>query len=233
MIVIIYTGAHNAILENPRTSICRAHARVSALQFPRTDSTNCLGGVGASGLDVTSLLALVADLLATSVLLGAVTAEVTVLTAVVALGSVGTVARHVAITTAAVALLLLAAVAAAATLVVGRLVAATTIAAAAAIHAVPGNVAQLAALVALNARATATASGATGGTSLGAVTRDVAGLVAAVAGLVVLGALGAITAHMALISAVVALGRSPVGALTGLVSSGTTGVASTSGEIHF
>lgn len=38
-----------------------------------------------------SLLALVADLLTASVLLGAVAAEVAVLTAVVALGAVGTV----------------------------------------------------------------------------------------------------------------------------------------------
>jgi len=40
---------------------------------------------------VTSLLALVADLLATSVLLGAVPAEMAILTAVVALGAIGTV----------------------------------------------------------------------------------------------------------------------------------------------
>lgn len=48
-------------------------------------------GVGARRLDVAGLLALVADLLATGVLLGAVPAEVAVLAAVVALGAVGAV----------------------------------------------------------------------------------------------------------------------------------------------
>lgn len=49
-----------------------------------------LGG-GALGLDVAGLLALVADLLAGGGTLGAVTGEVTVLAAVVALGAVDTV----------------------------------------------------------------------------------------------------------------------------------------------
>jgi hypothetical protein len=47
---------------------------------------------GALGLDVAGLLALVADLLATAGVLGAVTGEVTGLAAVVALGAVDTVA---------------------------------------------------------------------------------------------------------------------------------------------
>lgn len=47
---------------------------------------------GALGLDVARLLALVADLLAASRLLGAVTREVAVLAAVVALGAVDTLA---------------------------------------------------------------------------------------------------------------------------------------------
>lgn len=48
--------------------------------------------VGASGLDVTGLLALVADLLATSGLLGAVAGVVTGLATVVALHAVDTLA---------------------------------------------------------------------------------------------------------------------------------------------
>ena len=48
--------------------------------------------VGALGLNVARLLALVADLLAASRLLGAVTREVAVLAAVVALGAVDTLA---------------------------------------------------------------------------------------------------------------------------------------------
>ena len=48
--------------------------------------------VGASSLDVTSLLALVADLLAAGRLLGAVTGVVTRLAAVVALHAVNTFA---------------------------------------------------------------------------------------------------------------------------------------------
>lgn len=48
-------------------------------------------GAGALGLDVTGLLALVADFLAGARVLGAVAGEVTSLAAVVALGSVHTV----------------------------------------------------------------------------------------------------------------------------------------------
>lgn len=48
--------------------------------------------VGALGLNVARLLALVADLLAASRLLGAVSREVTVLAAVVTLGAVDTLA---------------------------------------------------------------------------------------------------------------------------------------------
>lgn len=54
------------------------------------DTFLCLG-VGARRLDVAGLLAFVADFLAAGVLLGAVTAEVAVLAAVVALGAVGAI----------------------------------------------------------------------------------------------------------------------------------------------
>lgn len=120
--------------------------------------------VGASGLDVSRLLALVADLLATGRLLRAVTREVTVLATVVAFAAVNALAcnrelgwnnihgggerltRHVAVATAGVAGL---ATASGTTAVaVATLVAATVAAAASteAIGAVAGNVADLAAL---------------------------------------------------------------------------------------
>ena len=90
-VVIIYTGAHDASShEDPRASICPAP--VGAIRSDRKirETYLCLS-VGAGRLDVAGLLALVANLLTTSVLLGAVTAEVAVLAAVVALGAVGTV----------------------------------------------------------------------------------------------------------------------------------------------
>lgn len=180
------------------------------------------------------LLALVANLLAASVLLGAIPAEVAVLATVVAFGAVGTIARHVAVATTAVALLLLAAIATTTALVV-RLVATAAAAAVGAVtaglHAVAGDVTDLSTLVALNLSAAGRATSRS--TSLGAVTRDVAGLVASVAGLRVLRTVRAVTAHVALISTVVALGWAPVWAVAGLMVSGTAGVACASAEIHF
>lgn len=167
---------------------------------------------GALRLDVSRLLALVADLLTTSGLLGAVTRVVARLAAVVALHAVDTLARHVAETTARVAglagtTLLLETTTVVVT--VGRLV------------AVAGNVADLTTLVALGGLAATAAHGA--------VTGDVAGLAALVAGLVVLHGLSAVTAHVALAATVVALGRTLSGAVASLVSGRTARVASATG----
>jgi hypothetical protein len=166
---------------------------------------------GALRLDVSRLLALVADLLTASGLLGAVTGVVAGLAAVVALHAVDTLARHVAETTARVAGLAGTALLETTTVVVtvGRLVAVT------------GNVADLTTLVALGGLAATAAHGA--------VTGDVAGLAALVAGLVVLHGLSAVTAHVALATTVVALSRTLGGAVASLVSGGTARVASTTG----
>jgi hypothetical protein len=160
---------------------------------------------------VSGLLALVADLLTTSGLLGAVTGVVARLATVVALHAVDTLARHVAETTARVAGLAGTALLETTTVVVtvGRLVAVT------------GNVADLTTLVALGGLAATAAHGA--------VTGDVAGLAALVAGLVVLHGLSAVTAHVALATTVVALSRTLGGAVASLVSGGTARVASTTG----
>jgi hypothetical protein len=80
--------------------------------------------------------------------------------------------------------------------------------------AVTGNVADLAALVAL--LATTHTGTATGSTALGAVARDVTSLTTAVAGLLLLG-VGALAREMALATAVVAGGVALGGAVAGLV----------------
>lgn len=168
--------------------------------------------VGALGLNVSSLLALVADLLATSRLLGAVTGVVTRLAAVVALHAVDTLARHVAVTTARVAGL------------AGTAETTAVATAEASLGAVAGNVAHLSALVALSGLAVATAGRA--------LARKVTGLAALVAssGAVVLGRLRAVTAHVTLAAAVVALSRTLAGAVTGLVTSVSARVAGTTGR---
>jgi len=181
--------------------------------------------VGAGSLDVASLLALVADLLTTSRLLGAVTRVVTRLATVVALHAVNTLARHVAVAAARVAGL-----AGTTETALGTAVATAE----AALGAVAGDMAHLTALVALSRAAT----GATGGTAHGAVAGDVAGLAALVAGLVVLHGLRAVAGHVALVAAVVALGGTLGRAVTGLVArvaarvAGTT-TGSRSRVIHF
>lgn len=174
--------------------------------------------VRALSLNVAALLALVADLLATSGLLRTVPRIVARLATVVALHAVDALARHVAITTAGVAGLASTATVAA--------VAAVGVATESGLGAAAGNVALLAALVALSAGLASSSSA-----SLGAVTRDVAGLAALVAGLVVLHGLSAVTAEMTLAAAVVALGRSLGGAVTGLVASVAARVTRSTGCI--
>lgn len=172
--------------------------------------------VGALSLNVASLLALVADLLTTSGLLGAVTRVVARLAAVVALHAVNTFARHVAVATAGVAGL-------ASTTAEAALTAAAIGVAEAGLGAVAGDVADFAALVALGRASHAT----TGGATHGAVARNVAGLTALVAGLILLHGLATVTAHVALVAAVVALGRTLGGAIAGLVTRVAARVAGT------
>jgi len=105
---------------------------------------------GALGLDVAGLLALVADLLATARVLGAVTGEVTGLAAVVALGAVDTVAGHVTNAAARVAGLVLLETTTT-TIAAGLVTTSTSAVAVTALGAVAGNVADFAALVALGA----------------------------------------------------------------------------------
>lgn len=174
------------------------------------------------------LMALVASLLTRVGFLGAVAGEVAVLATVVALGAVDTVTRHVANTTARVAgFLAPAAITAAITTTTTTTIAAitTTAAIVAAFGAVAGDVADLTALVAFLAAGAAAIITATT-TGLGAVTRDVARLSASVAGLRVLMTFRAVTAHMAFVTAVVTFSRATGRAVTGLMSSLATVVAS-------
>lgn len=206
---------------NKENEIVRGYQGVATSTFSHRESGRtrvAILVVRALSLDVTRLLALVADLLATSRLLGAVAGVVTGLATVVALHAVDTLTRHVAVTTARVAGL--SGTAAEAT-------AATVGVAEGGLSAVAGNVAELTTLVAL--------SGLSAATAHGAVTGDVAGLAALVAGLVVLHGLGAVTAHVALATAVVALSRSLSRAVTGLVAGRTARVAGTTRllVIHF
>lgn len=174
--------------------------------------------VRAGSLDVTGLLALVADAL-TPGLGRAVTREMANLAAVVALLAVSAVTSHVAESTARVA----------------SLRAATTEAAAAAaavatvvLAAVARNVSDLTALVAFLAATLATLGAAVAVTTgLGAITRDVARLAAAVAGLL-LGGQGALAANVALATAVVASRGTLLGAVTSLVRDFATVEAATS-----
>jgi len=130
--------------------------------------------VGASGLDVAGLLALVADTVVAD-LSRAVAGKMTDLTAVVALLALGAVARHMAETAAGVAGLTAgSAVALALALVTTLLLEATLLTT---LRAVAGNVADLATLVAfLTAAHTGTT---TGSTTLGALARNMTGLAAA------------------------------------------------------
>lgn len=127
--------------------------------------------LGALGLDVSGLSALVAGALGRG-LRWAVTAQVAGLAAVVALLSLGAVARHVANATAGVAGLLASTVTAT---VAGSTVAGLVTAS---LWAVAGDVADLGALVALLGRSTIAASSTALGGWVDAVTADVSGLAA-------------------------------------------------------
>lgn len=161
---------------------------------------------------MSGLLALVAN---TVLFAWAVTAEVANLTAVVALLALSAVSGHVPVTTARVASLPTGAEATLVSTLESTLV------------AVAGNVSDLAALVALGSTATLVSTLCS---LLGALARKMSGLVALVAGLL-LWCSCALTAQMTVQSAVVANWISALWALTGLVSSLTAVVATTSASI--
>ena len=196
----------------PRRNVCgRLHQ--SSLQIKVIDEAQSTRLVGASALDVAGLLAAVADTLRGG-LLGAVTGQVTDLTAVVALLALGAVTAHVTETTARVASGLASAAAVSTTLTTVAATAAKAAGAtvgAATLGAVAGNVTLLTALVALLAASTTAGGSATG---LGALTADVAGTTAAVASLLGLRR-SALAADVTLLAAVVA----GWGALGGALSS--------------
>jgi len=187
--------------------------------------------VGALGLDVPGLLALVADLLSSRGALRAVAGEVARLATVVTLAAINAVARHMADAATRVARLVLVAKAtatAAATTegVVSR-------AAVGSLGAVARDVTDLTALVALGPGLAAAAAAAAGSAArLGTFARYMATLAASVARLGFLGALGAVTTHMALATTVVAFGLAAVGAVTSLVGRGSAGEAGSALEIH-
>lgn len=206
----------------PRRNVCdRLHQ--SSLQIKVIDEAQSTRLVGASALDVAGLLAAVADTLRGG-LLGAVTGQVTDLTAVVALLALRAVTAHVTETTARVASGLTGttistalATVSATTAEVAATVGATTL------GAVAGNVTLLAALVALLTAST-TAGGSA--TSLSALTADVTGTTAAVASLLGLRR-SALTADVTLLAAVVAGWGTLGGALGSTVRVVATVVAAT------
>jgi len=173
--------------------------------------------VGALSLDVAWLLALVAGSLGRG--LGwTVSGQMTNLATVVAFLALGTITGHVSVTTARVASLSTVVATVTTTTAVSTISIATVVITTS-LWAVTGNVSNFRALVALLGRA-ATRKTTTAGSSISswvlAVPRDVTGLTALVASLV-LGTLRALTAHVTLVTAVVALGRATGWAVTGLM----------------
>lgn len=160
------------------------------------------------------LLAFVADAV---LLAGALARQVADLSAVIALLSLGAVARQVSVAAARVAGLLAAATTTEAAWGWGSVATAAAIG-----GALTGDVANLAALVALGTTTLSAAVSVSAGSSsldagVGAVTREVTRLVALVAGLLLLRT-GAFTAHVSVLSAVVAHRSSALGAVTSLMS---------------
>lgn len=196
------------------------------------------GLVGAGSLDVTWLLALVADALLC--LAGAIPAEMSDLATVVALLTLSAVARHVTVTAAAVAgSSSTAAGAAKASSIAATVAAGTTL------RAVTSNVTNFATLVAF-AATTATVAGTASKSArsttcslVRAVTRDMACLATSVAGLF-FRRLRAFSAHMACTAAVEASWGASLRAIARLVgcvtaveaAASTTGSSTTALEIH-
>lgn len=181
-----------------------------------TSSPEDLLLVGALRLDVSDLLALVANLFASrGRLLGAVARVMARLAAIVALHAVDAFPRHVAVATARVARLAGTA-ATESTASKGRL------------GTVASNVSHLTALVTFGGLTTGR-----GASAHGAVTRDVAGLAAFVARLVLFHRLRTVSTEVTLAATVVAFRRALGGALTGLMASGTARVARAARIVHF
>lgn len=170
-------------------------------------------GAGALRLDVTRLLALVANLLAAARVLGAVTREMPSLATVVTFASVHTVPGHVADTAARIARLVLVEPTTAAAVAARVISSAERVAT---FGAITGNMADFAALVALGAGLTAITT-AGSGSGLRAITRDMAGLTTSIACFGIFRPFRAVTAHMSLTTTVVALGLATVRAIAGLM----------------
>lgn len=175
--------------------------------------------VGASGLDVTRLLAFVADTLACG-FRGAVARDMANFATVVALLTLSAIASHMTEATARIASLLAAAAVAIATVIASALMAVTS------------NVADLAALVAfLTAACAAACAAAVAVVRLSAFARDMAYTAAAIAGLF-LRSCSAFTADVSLASAVVASGISLVWAVASLMRGIAAVEASTSAHLE-
>jgi hypothetical protein len=174
----------------------------------------------AGGHHVTGLLALVAD---TVLLARAFARQVTDLAAVVALLSLGTVARQVTVAAARITGLL---TTTSETATLGLATEATSTSVG---GALTSDVANLSALVALGTTCAGSVTSITtslDGVGVVAVTRKVTRLVATVAGLFLLGT-GTLATHVAVLTTVVAHGSSTLGAFTSLMSRLAAVVAST------
>lgn len=184
---------------------------------------------GAFSLDVARLLALITDALVARSS-GAVSAQMSGFAAVITLLPVGTIARHVSVSSARVARL-----ASTSSSTVSTASEAAAKSTPATLGAVARYVADFTALVAFSAAGAAIpAAVCATGRFAGAVARDMARLSAAIAGLVFLG-LGAVAAHMALLTAVIALRITTSRAITSLMGCIATIIAasrSSRAEIH-
>jgi len=205
----------------------RYHRKTASPRQPSLQTGKHLSIVvlGAHSHDMTGLLALVAN---TILLRGAVTAQVTDLTTVVALLALGAVTRHVSVTTTGVAGLSATALSSvrrsatvAALAAIGSTATTTTT-----VGAVAGNVSDLTAFVALSSGRGA----AEGATLLGIGIVTLAGQVTNFTALIarlLLRSLLAFAAQMAILTAVVANGVAALGALASLMTALATIVAST------
>jgi hypothetical protein len=164
---------------------------------------------------VAGLLALVAD---TVLLTGAVTRQVADLAAVVALLSLGAVTGEMAVTTARVASLLTS---------TGSVSSLRTAEAATVGGALAGDVANLAALVALSSRSALESTLLGSSAGVGALAREMTGEATSVASLLLHGT-SALAAHVSILSTVVANRGSTLGAFTSLVATLAAVVASAS-----
>lgn len=201
--------------------------RIVAFERSRdVESNACL--VGALGLNVSRLLAFVADFLARGRSLRAIPREVAILTTVVALATVHALARHVAVATARVASL---STTLSTRATVTRVTKASVGVSAVGIRAVAGNVTDLATLIAFLGATTLAAERTT---ALGTVAANVTGLTTSIAGFGILRTIRAFATNVTFATTVVALGGAAVRTVPELVSSLAASVAGTGRalEIH-